>query len=157
KQAANDMKQAADQAQKKNIDKARGEGEEASQNLDPLAQQLRKSRDDMRMAWKAEVMGKMDHALAETAELARRQEELAQRMQRGDAGADVRGQQAALKEGMDKVIERLQQAAGKNALVSPELSTAMGYARMEMKEALEQLQQAAPNSKNAASLAGKAV
>ncbi|MBI4420451.1 MAG: hypothetical protein HY560_06465 [Gemmatimonadetes bacterium] len=157
KQAANNMKQAAQEAQRKNIDRARGEGEQASENLDPLAQQLRKSRDDMRMAWKTEVMGKMDHALAETSELARRQDQLAQRMQRGDAGSDVRGEQAALKEGMDRVIQRLQQAAGKNALVSPELSTSMGYARMRMKEALEQLSQATPNTKNAASLAGQAV
>ena len=157
KDAAEDMKQAADQAKKKDIDKARGEGEEASKNLDPLAQQLRKSRDDMRSSWKAEVVGKMDHALAETSELAKRQQDLADRMQRGDAGADVRQEQAALKEGMDKVIERLQQAAGKNALVSPELSTAMGMARMRMKEAMDQLQQSNPNSSKAASLAGQAV
>src|SRR4029077_1991711 len=50
----------------------------------------------------------------------------------------------------------MQQAAGKNALVSPELSTSMGQARMKMKEAMEQLQQANPNTKNAASLAGQA-
>ncbi|MBI4502531.1 MAG: hypothetical protein HY700_15400 [Gemmatimonadetes bacterium] len=157
KQAAQDMKKAADEAQRKNIDKAKGAGEDAEQKLDPLAQQLRKSRDDMRASWKAEVMGKMDNALAETAELARREQELAERMQRGDAGSDVRGEQAALKEGMDRVVERLQQAAGKNALVSPELSTALGQARMKMKEAMEQLQQANPDTKNAATLAGQAV
>jgi hypothetical protein len=157
KDAANDMKQAAEQAQKKNVEKARGAGEDAQQNLDPLAQQLRKSRDDMQASWKAEVVGKMDHALAETSELARRQEDLAKRMQKGDAGADTRSEQAAIKEGMDKIIERLQQAAGKNALVSPELSTSMGMARMKMNEALDQLQQANPNTKSAATLAGQAV
>jgi 3-phosphoshikimate 1-carboxyvinyltransferase len=87
-----------------------------------MAQQLRQSRDNMRAAWKSEVMGKMDHALAEASELARQQQDVAQRLQQGDAGADVRGQQAALKEGMDKMIERLQSAAGQNALVSPEIS-----------------------------------
>jgi hypothetical protein len=111
----------------------------------------------MRQEWKSEVAGKMDDAIAETSEIARRQQDLADRMQRGEAGADVRGEQAALKEGMDKVMERLQQAAGKNALVGNELSTAMGQARMKMKEALDQLQQAAPNSKNAAAMAGQAV
>lgn len=157
RQAAQDMKQAAQEAQKKNVDQARAEGEEASENLDPLAKQLRQNRDDMRAAWKAEVMGKMDAALAETSELARQQQELAERMSKGDGGADVRGQQAAIKEGMDKIVERLQSAAGKNALVSPEIATAMGYARMQMKQTLETLQQPVPNTRSAASLAGQAV
>jgi hypothetical protein len=157
KDAAQDMKQAADQAQKKNIDKARGEGEDAEKKLQPLAQQLRKSRDDMRASWKAEVVGKMDDALAETSELAKRQQDLAERMQRGEAGSDVRKEEAALKEGMDKIMEKLQDAAGKNAQVSQELSSSMGQARMRMKEALDQLQQANPNASKAATLAGQAV
>ncbi|MSR07686.1 MAG: hypothetical protein EXR93_11565 [Gemmatimonadetes bacterium] len=157
KQAAQDMRDAAQQAQKKEADKARGEGEEASQKLDPLSQQLRKSRDDMRAAWKAEVMGKMDASIAETSELAKQQQELAERMQKGDGGSDVRGQQAAVKEGMDKIVERLQSAAGKNALVSSEIATAMGYARQQMKQALEMLQQPVPNTRSAASIAGQAV
>jgi hypothetical protein len=157
RKAAQDMRQAAQEAQRKNADRARGEGEEASQKLDPMAQQLRQSRDEQRAAWKSEVVGKMDHALAETSELARRQEEVADRLQRGDAGADVRSQQAALKEGMDQIIQRLQSAAGQNALVSPEISTALGYARMQMRQALEQLQQPVPNTRSAASIAGQAV
>src|SRR5262249_26223263 len=113
--------------------------------------------DDLRSAWKQEVLGKMDHALAETAELATKQEELANRLNKGEAGADVRGSQAALKEGMEKIIQRLQQAAGKNALVNPDISTSLGYARLQMKEALDRLQQAAPDTRNAASAAGQAV
>ncbi len=157
RQAAQDMQRAAQEAQKKNAEKARGSGEEASQSLDPLAQQLRKSRDEMQASWKAEVVGKMDAAMAETSELARQQQELAERMQQGDGGADVRGQQAALKEGMDKIVQRLQSASGKNALVSPDIASAMGYARMQMKQALEMLQQPVPNTKSAASIAGQAV
>jgi hypothetical protein len=157
RQAAQDMRQAAQEAQRRNVEKARGEGEEASQKLDPMAQQLRQSRDDMRASWKSEVVGKMDHALAEAAELARQQQDVAERLAQGDAGADVRGQQAALKEGMDKMIERLQSAAGQNALVAPEISTALGYTRMQMKEALEQLQQPVPNTRSAATIAGQAV
>jgi hypothetical protein len=151
------MKKAAEEAQKKNVDKAKGAGEEASENLDPLAQQLRQNRDDMRASWKQEVVGKMDAALAETSELARQQQELAERMSKGEGSADVRGQQAAIKEGMDKIVERLQSAAGKNALVSSEIATAMGYARMQMKQALDMLQQPVPNTRSAAAMAGQAV
>jgi hypothetical protein len=157
RQAAQDMRQAAQEAEKRNAERARGEGQEASQKMDPMAQQLRQNRDNMRASWKSEVVGKMDHALAEASELARQQQEIAERLQRGDASADVRGQQAALKEGMDKMIERLQSAAGQNALVSPEISTALGYTRMQMREALEQLQQPVPNTRSAASIAGQAV
>ncbi len=157
RQAAEEMQEAADEAEKREVDKARQAGEEASQMLQPMSQQLKKQRDELRKAWKSEVLGKMDHALMETTSLARLQKELADRLRRGESGAELRGKQAALKEGMEKIIQRLQQAAGKNALISPEISTALGLARLRMKEALERLQQPAPDTKNAATIAGQAV
>jgi hypothetical protein len=132
-------------------------GAEAAQQLDPIAASLQQQRDALRQAWRREVLDAMDRALVETAQLARRQEEIQERLNRGETGADVRGQQAATREGVDRVLDRLQGAASKNALIPPTLSGALGYAKNKMGAALDQLQQGAPNSRAAAGEAGEAL
>ncbi len=151
------MQQAAQQASQGQNQQAQQSGQSASQNLDPVASDLRQQLEEMRQDWREEVLGMMDAALVETADLAERQESVGQRLQRGESGADVRGDQAAIREGVDRVIERLQGAAGKNALVSPELSTALGLSRLKMTEALQELQEATPNTRQAGDRAGQAV
>jgi hypothetical protein len=132
-------------------------GEQAARQLDPLAQSLKLQRDALRETWRRDVLAAMDRALVETAQLAQRQEEITQRLADGDAGADVRGQQAAVRDGLDRVLERLQDAAGKHALVSPRLGAALGYAKGQMTGALDQLQQGSPNTRGAALAAGQAL
>jgi hypothetical protein len=122
-----------------------------------MAESLRRERDRMREEWREEVMEAMDQALSETAELARNQQGIAQRMQRGETGGEVRGDQAAVREGVDRLMEQLQNAAGKNALVSPDLGAALGFSRQRMTEALSQLQQGTPNARQAADLAAQAL
>ncbi len=102
-------------------------------------------------------MRMMDDALIETADLAERQQSVEQRLRRGESGGEVRGDQAAIREGVDRVIDRLQNAAGKNALVSPNLSAALGLARLKMTGALQELQEATPNTRQAGEHAGRAL
>jgi hypothetical protein len=156
-QASQAMRQAAEQAQSGNRPQARQSGAEAQQRLDPVARQLRQDRDALREQWRKEVVEALDHALTETADLAESQEALGQRMHDGDVSAEVRGGQAALREGVDRILQRLQSAAGKNALVSPQVGTSLGFARLRMTEAMDRLQRAQPNGQEAAELAGQAV
>lgn len=146
--------QAAAQGQRSQAAKTGGE---ASAELDPIAEGLRRQRDQLREQWRQEVTDALDRALAETAQLARRQEAVQQRLQRGEAGPDVRAAQAATRDGVDRVLERLQGAAGKNALIPPALGAALGFARNQMDEALEALQQATPNARAAGDGAGQAL
>lgn len=155
--ASQNMQQAAQAASRGEWSRARQQGGEASSNLDPIAQQLRDQRDELRELWRREVLEAMDHALVETAQLARRQEEIQGRLSRGDASPDLRSAQAAVRDGVDRVVERLQNAAGKNALVSPRLGTALGLATHKMTTALENLQQANPNTRSAGREAGEAL
>jgi len=156
-QAAQQMQQAASQAQQGQRKDAQQSGENASEQLNPVSQQLQQQLEEMRQDFREEVLDIMDHALTETADLAQRQENVAGRLQRGETNADVRSEQAALRESVDRVIKRLQDAAGKNALVSPALSTALGFARLRMTEALEQFEQPTPNTRQASEMAGEAV
>jgi hypothetical protein len=132
-------------------------GSQASEQLDPLSQELTQQRDALRNAWREEVLGKLDQALMETAALARQQHDLEARLNRGEAGPDVLAQQGAARDGLDQVLERIREAAGKNALVSPTLGGGLGYARNRMGATLEQLQQGTPNTQAAAEAAGDAV
>ncbi len=156
-QASSQMQAAAQAAQQGQQQQAGQAGGEASQQLEPIAQDLREQRDQLRQEWREEVLEAMDHALVETAGLARQQTELTERLERGDGSPDLRSAQAAVRDGVDRVIERLQNAAGKNALVSPRLGTALGLAREKMTSALRQLQQANPNTRAAGADAGEAI
>jgi hypothetical protein len=156
-EAAARMREAAQAARRRNAERARRSGEAASQQLDPLGQQLRTRRDELREEWRQEVIAELDRAMVETATLAGRQEEIVQRLHRGESGPDVRGAQAAVREGVDRLMEQLQSAAGKNALVSPRLGAALGRARLGMSESLDQLQRPTPNAGAAGAHAGEAL
>jgi hypothetical protein len=155
--AAAAMRQAGELAGEGQRAEARAAGERASRELDPLGASLRQERDDMRESWRADVLAQLDHALVETAGLAGRQAEIADRVRRGEAGPDIRGEQAAVREGVDRVGQRLQAAAGRNALVPRELGAALGLATLRMEQSLAGLAQAVPSTADAADLAGEAI
>lgn len=156
-QASGQMQRASQAAQQRDQHGAQQAGQAASQSLDPVAQQLREQRDQMRDAWRREVASAISRAMVESAQLAKSQQQVADRLQRGESGADVRGEQAAVREGVDRVLEGIQGAAGKNALISPRLGEALGYAKNRMGEALDQLQRANPNPREASGAAGDAL
>src|SRR5439155_1340278 len=65
--------------------------------------------------------------------------------------------QAAVEEGTDAVARQIREAAGKHALVSPQLDAALGYAKRQMAAARAELEDADPNASEAATLADDAV
>ncbi len=155
--AASHMRRAAEGAESGDRAQAEREGERASERLDPIAERLLEQRQILREEWRQDVLGELQRALVETAQLAGRQENLAGRLERGEGGPDVRAQQGAVRDGVDRVIERVQRAAGRHALVSPQLGAALGMSRQRMSDALSRLQQAQPNTRAAAADAAEAL
>jgi hypothetical protein len=155
--AAERMRQAAQSAQQGQRARARQQGEQASSSLDPLEQQLQQRRQEMQQEWRREVVAAMDKALAETSELAERQLRVQDQLQRGEPNASTRAEQAAIEEGVKKVLEQMRQAGGKNALVSPQIGAALGAAQLQMRQTREAISSAAPNTREAAEQAGGAV
>ncbi len=156
-QAAGEMRDAAEMAASGNMEGAQQSGESAGESLEDLPQEIRDQRDQMRDQWRQEVLDAMDRALSEIADLARTQSELAERYESGDVDPSLRGEQAAVRDGVDRVIEELREASSQNALVSPQLSTSLGFSMVKMTEALQNLSQASPNAREAADAAGAAV
>ena len=93
----------------------------------------------MQQEWRQEVVTAIDQALAETSRLAERQlavqEELRSGRRRRAAG--VRAEQGAIEEGVQRLLEQMRKAAGKNALVPPEIGAALGGAQQQMQRTRE--------------------
>ena len=151
------MNQAADAAQQRDSRGARRAGQEAADSLSQLPDQLRQRRDSLAAAWRQETLDALNRALSETAALARRQEEVAQALRDGEAGANTRARQASIEEGTRAVEQQISEAAGRHALVSPQLEAALGFAQNQMKQAREQLEQGDPNPASAAPFAEQAL
>ena len=151
------MQEAANAASQRDSRGARASGQEAADSLAQLPNALRQRRDSLASAWRQETLDALNRALAETAALARRQQEVADALRDGEAGASTRARQAAVEEGTHAIEQEIGAAAGRHALVSPQLEAALGYAQNQMKQAREQLEQGDPSPATAAPFAEQAL
>jgi hypothetical protein len=154
-QAAAQMQQAADMAQAGNMSEAQQRGQEALQQLQPLGEQLQQQSDELQQQWREEVVEALDRGLAETSQLLERQIVVEQSARTSASPERQRAEQGAVEEGVEKLMERMQQLAGRNALVSPEISTALSTAKEHMRASREALSTAAANEREAADRAGQ--
>ncbi|HUR94125.1 MAG TPA: hypothetical protein VMY76_06050 [Gemmatimonadales bacterium] len=157
-QAGKQMKEAASASQQGQRQQARQKGEQAEQSLEPLGDQLQQEREQMQQEWRQEVVAAIDQALSETSRLAERQLAVQERLRSGSGtGNDVRAEQGAIEEGVQRLVEQVRRAAGKNALVPPEIGSALGGAQRQMQRTREALATATPNAREGAEQAGGAV
>jgi hypothetical protein len=155
--ASTQMQQAAGTARRGLRPAAKQEGEEALRSLEPVGDQLDRQRQEMQQGWRREVTQAMDLALVETSRLAERQLQVQEELRQGQPSAATRAEQAAIEEGVRKILDQVKQAGGKNALVSPQIAGALGAAQLQMQQAREAISSAAPNVREAADQAGGAV
>ena len=151
------MQRAATSAQAGQASAAGQQGAEAERQLAALPDQLRGQRDSLAREWRQETLAALDRALSETAALADRQLQVAEALRAGNASPTTRSQQASVEEGTDAVARQVREAAGKHALVSPQLDAALGYAKRQMGAVRAQLEDADPNASEAATNADEAV
>ena len=157
-QASGQMRQAAGSAQQGRRPEARQHGQRAAQQLEPLGDQLQQERQGMQQEWRDEVTRDIDQALAEAGRLAERQLGVQDALKSGDdPSPGLRAEQGAIEEGVQRLLEQVRQAAGKNALVSPQIGQALGSAQQQMQRTREAISSAASNPREAADQAGGAV
>jgi hypothetical protein len=157
-QASGQMKQAASASQKGQRPQAQQKGKQAEQSLEPLGDQLQQEREGLQQEWKQEVVAAIDRALAETSRLAERQLAVQDQLKSGgDQAGRLRAEQGAIEEGVQRLLDQMRQAAGKNAMVSPEIGNALGGAQRQMQLTREAISNASPNAREGAEQAGGAV
>lgn len=151
------MGDAARSAESQDPGGAASAGAMADSALGEVAAGLRSRGDSVAQAWRHETIDALTRALSETAELAAQQNGVADALRDGEAGAAARSRQASVEEGTEAVARQIRSAAGRNALVSPQLDAALGLAQRQMGAARDQLDQPSPNIEGAATLAEGAV
>ena len=155
--AGQSMDQAAQAAQAGETQRASSQGREAAESLGNVGQSLRDQREGLAQQWRDEAIAALDRSLAETARLAAEQQAVAEQLGRGEVGSDLRGRQGAVEQGVRQLGEQLEEAAGRNALLTPELAGALGLAGQLMAGARGQLERPSPNARDAAQLAAEAL
>ena len=156
-EAAEQMRSAEQSAKSGQKQKAQQSGQQASKKLEPLGKELDEARESMQEEWREEIEEALDHALAEASRLTQREQAVQQRFKAGEANAQVRAEQAALEEGVQRLLEQVKAASGKNALVTPQIAAAMASALNQMGKAREAVSTAAPNSREASERSGQAI
>lgn len=157
KQAAQQMQKAGQSASKGQKQQAQKQGQEASKQLDPLGDQLQEQRQQMQHQWREEVVKQLDNALADASRLAERELDVSEAFRRGEVSAQVRSEQSAVQEGVERLLDQVKDIAGKNALVSQQSSVALAASRDNMLKSLEALSNAAPNAREAGRRSADAV
>jgi hypothetical protein len=107
--------------------------------------------------WRDEVVEQLDQALADLSRLGEKQLAVSQGFDRGESSAKLRSDEGAVEEGVQRLQEQVRQAAGKNALVSPEIGTSLAAASRFMQQAREAVSSANANPREAGDRAGDAL
>ncbi len=108
--------------------------------MEQVAQQLGDARKSQIDEWKNQITSELDRSIQETMQLARTQNEIAQRAQQPQGQEqELKAGQSAVQQGVDKIQERLQKAARQSAHISSESQGALGSAKRSVQEATRQV------------------
>ena len=156
RRAGQQMRQGGQQARSGNRQSARQRGENAAAEMEPVEEQVESAREDMAERWRDEVTQALDHTLAETSQLTDRQLAVERALRAGDETARVRADQGAVEDGTQRLVGKVRDAAGRNALISPRIAAALEGARREMERTRTMLSQGATDPRAAAEGAARA-
>ena len=128
----------------------------ASQKMQQAAQDLQEARDQQVGEWKKELTDALDRSIQELLQMAREESALEEKARQagrdGQQNEDLRGQQSAVKQGVDQTGEKLQREAQKSSLVSGRAQRAMNEAKQKVSQATQQVSEPRGGNQSASSL-----
>ena len=141
--------QRGQQGQQGMEDKAR----DAASQMEQAAQAMQDARDAQVSEWKKELTGDMDQTIQELLQMAREESSMEQKARSGDAKPEeMRGQQSAVKQGVDEAAQRMQKAGQKSQLLSGRSQRAMSEAQQKVAQATQQMSEQRGSQQSANSL-----
>ncbi|MFI5232091.1 MAG: DUF4175 family protein [Gemmatimonadales bacterium] len=108
---------------------------QAADAMERASQALGEGRKQQVDEWKQELTGELDQSLQEMLQLAREQDGLADKAKKNPTEPNLRGEESALQQGVEKASERLASQAKRSALVSPRSTRAMSDAEQKVAQA----------------------
>ena len=126
--------------------------EQAAKSMEQAANELSKARDQQVGEWKKELSGELDRSIQEMLQLAREQDQLEKSARGGAAPNELRAQQSTLQQGVEKAMQRLQDAGTKSSLLSQRSMRMMTDAKQKVQEATQQTQRASSGQQMASAM-----
>jgi hypothetical protein len=121
--------------------------------MEQAAQAMQDARDAQVSEWKKELTGDLDQTIQELLQMAREESAMEQKARSGDGKTDeMRGQQSAVKQGVDEAAQRMQKAGQKSSLLSGRSQRAMAEAQQKVGQATQQMTDQRGASQSANSL-----
>lgn len=114
----------------------------ALSQMQRAASELREGRREMQEAWRQEVVAALGRAQVETLELARRQQELNERLRSHTPetrGSGAMSDQVAMRSAVQQVEDQLSEASESSLLVDPRLAQAAGQIGAALEELVGQM------------------
>ena len=134
-QQARQDAQGAEQQLRSGADKS----SQAAAKMDKAADAMKEARDGQVKEWKQELTSALDQSIQELLQMSREESALQQQVKSGAAkGEDARGQQSAIKQGLDAASQRLQKEAQKSSLLSGRSQRAVAEAQQKVDQATQQ-------------------
>ena len=126
---------------------------DAAAQMEQAAQAMQNARDAQVSEWKKELTGDLDQTIQELLQMAREESAMEQKARSGDGKSDeMRGQQSAVKQGVDEAAQRMQKAGQKSSLLSGRSQRAMAEAQQKVAQATQQMTDQRGASQSANSL-----
>ena len=155
KGAQNGQQQQNQQGQSGNDGVQQGARDAAGQ-MERASESMKQARESQVNEWKSELNNTLDQAIQEMLQMARQEQQLEQKARSGQAKPeDLRGEQSAVKQGLDDAAQKLQQEGQKTSLLSGRSQRAVAEAQQKVSEAMKQTTDAR-GSQQAASSFGEA-
>src|SRR5262245_36455943 len=120
-----------------------GKGEQnardAANQMDRASDAMKQAREQQVNEWKSELTQALDQAIQEMLQMARQEQQLEQKARSGQSKPeDLRGEQSAVKQGLDNSAQKLQQEGQKTSLLSGRSQRAVSEAQQKVSEATQQ-------------------
>jgi hypothetical protein len=111
---------------------------DAASQMDKASQAMKDGRESQVNEWKSELTTALDQAIQETLQMARQEQQLEQKARSGQSKPDeLRGEQSAIKQGLDNAAQKLQQEGQKTSLLSGRSQRSMAEAQQKVADATQ--------------------
>jgi hypothetical protein len=128
----------------------------AAQQMEQAAKDMQDAREQQVGEWKKELTEALDQTIQELLQMAREESALEEKSRASgrdqSANEQLRGQQSAVKQGVDKTAERLQKEGQKSSLLSGRAQRAMNEAQQRVQQATQQMSEPRGGQQTANSL-----
>jgi hypothetical protein len=136
-QSAGD-KQAAGQKSQQQSGGTEQNARDAASQMDKASEAMKGARDSQVNEWKSELTTALDQAIQETLQMARQEQQLEQKARSGQTKPEeLRGDQSAIKQGLDEAAQKLQQEGQKTSLLSGRSQRSMSEAQQKVADAMQ--------------------